>query len=175
MQLAELQKGLCQMLKETYAPTLADADYFQRIYPSRELALVKEIAVWWRALQILNYCPMTSRYLKMNFIFDDWIKAFYAQNNVSPFIEVAGVHFLNFLSKQTDDKILRSLSAFEAALLQVKKGSDKQFVTLWHCQPNELMYRLLKDPQAEIEIWDTPQYQTVVSAQCTYLFEVFKI
>ena len=82
---------------------------------------------------------------------------------------------MDYVSSQTADKILRSLSSFETALLRVKKGAGGQFVTLWHCQPNELMYQLLTDPTMDIEIWDTPQYQTVVSAQCPYLFEVFKV
>jgi hypothetical protein len=137
--------------------------------------MVKEIAVWWRAYQIQTYCPMTSQYLKMKAIFDDWVTIFYVQNNISAFIEDAGIQFLDFLSTQTSDKTLCSLSAFESALLKVKKGSIKSFEIHWFCNPNTLIYQLLKDTKTKVENYQIPQFKTIVSAHYTFLYEVVKI
>jgi len=58
-QLEQQQRGLLNLIKNRGLPT--DDVYLRQIAGSRELAMVREIAVWWRAFQIEDQCHFTSR------------------------------------------------------------------------------------------------------------------
>ncbi len=81
-QLEAHQRGLLDLIKSRGDPS--DDPYLRRVAGSRELAMIREIAVWWRALQLETQCYFTSRLLKRLGCFDELIVTYFKRNATSP-------------------------------------------------------------------------------------------
>ena len=77
------QRGLLNLIKNRGVSP--DDPYLVHVAGSRELALVREIAVWWRAFQIEGQCRFTSRLLKRYQCFDTVVANYFNNNSTSPF------------------------------------------------------------------------------------------
>ena len=58
-QLERQQRGLLDLIKNRGVPP--EDPYLRQVANSRELEMVREIAIWWRAFQIEDQCRFTSR------------------------------------------------------------------------------------------------------------------
>lgn len=127
------QRGLLALIKGRSAPT--EDSYFRRVEGSRELAMVREIALWWRAFQLEVKCPFASRFLKRLGRFDALVAAYFDNNATSPFVEELSRDFLALL-RVDEDPLVRDVSLFEYALLEVRAGSSRIFEVLWDRHPD---------------------------------------
>ncbi len=161
-ELASLQRGLLALLKER--PVETDADlYLERVAASAELALAKEITVWWRAFGLETYCVFTSKLLKRLGQFDQSVEAFFRAGPTSPYIEQLSQDFLSWLSIH-DNPFVSSLAQFEWAIIRVKRGDQQMYEVDWDCNPNALLEAILREtelPQADFD----GGYRTTISAK----------
>lgn len=171
MNLQHFQENIKGLLKETWLPTAVDDPYFKKIHQTRELAMVREIAIWWRAFQLENFCPITSRYLKRSQTFEALVAHYYQTHNVSPFIEEAGIDFLSFSLKSQSDKMLHAIAQFEQAMIKVRKGSSQTFQCLWDKNPYEVLAAIFEEkplPEKEKNI----RYEITIAATIPHYFQV---
>jgi hypothetical protein len=138
-QLEQQQRGLLNLIKGRGAPP-EDA-YLRQVAGSAELAIVREIAVWWRAFQIEDQCHFTSRLLKRRGCFDTAVTTYFNNNATSPFVEELSHDFLSCL-RHHDDPLVRAVSQFELALLKVRAGSTECVEIHWDRHPNEVILAL---------------------------------
>jgi hypothetical protein len=127
------QRGLLALLKGRDCP--ADDPYLQLVAGSRQLGMVREIAIWWRAFQIDVQCHFTSRLLKRLGLFDTLVAAYFDNHATSPFVEELSQGFLESL-RMHDDSLVRVVSQFEYGFLKVRSGSNEAFETLWDRHPD---------------------------------------
>jgi hypothetical protein len=126
------QRGLLALLKGRSSP---DDPYLQRVAGSRELAMVREIAIWWRAFQIEVQCRFTSRLLKRLGSFSPLVTAYFDNHATSSFAEELGPGFLETL-RMDGDPLIRLVSQFEYGFLRARSGSNESFETLWDRHPD---------------------------------------
>lgn len=169
MNLRSYQKQILQLLKEIDAPPVEDA-YFLKVHQSRELAMVQEIVLWWRAYQLEQYCVLTTTLLKKQQQFEAQVASFYRQQDVSSYIEQLSDAFLSFVS-QSDDALLCSVASFERTLIRVKKGDPAIYEVDWQYEPYAVLDYLLHDSNPD---WEqiAGKYHTLVSYKIQHNFFV---
>jgi hypothetical protein len=138
-QLERQQRGLLNLIKNRGEPP-EDA-YLRQVANSRGLEMVREIAVWWRAFQIEDQCRFTSRLLKRCECFEEVVVTYFNNHRTSPFIEELSQDFLRSLGDHHDG-LIRAVSEFELALLQVRVGSAECFEVLWDRNPENVILAL---------------------------------
>ena len=138
-QLERQQRGLLNLIKNRGLPP--NDPYLRQVAGSRELTIVREIAVWWRAFQIEDQCYFTSRLLKRRECFDTIVTTYFNNNPTSPFIEELSRDFLNSLRDHVDC-LIRAVSQFELALLQVRAGCTECFEVHWDRHPDRVILAL---------------------------------
>lgn len=140
-QLELRQRGLLDLIKGRQS--VPRDDYLDRIANSRELGMVRQIALWWRAFELEARCAFSARVLKRLGRFDTLVAAYFDSNATSPFAEELSLGFLRFLEADKDP-LVRAVSLFERALLLVRAGSPIAFEVLWDRNP-DLVIRSLMD------------------------------
>jgi hypothetical protein len=133
MSLELQQRGLLDLVKGRGA--LPADPYLRRVAGSRGLAMVREIAVWWRTFQLEAQCRFTSRLLKRLKCFGPLVTSYFNNNTTSPFIEELSRDFLSSL-RLHEDRLVHAVSQFEYALLQARSGSAETFEILWDRHPD---------------------------------------
>ena len=103
-QLEIQQRGLRDLIKGRNV-TAADP-YLQKVAGSRELAMMREITLWWRAFQLSARCRFTSRLLKRLGLFEAVVADYFSSNATSPFAEELGRDFLVSLWEYPDPLVL---------------------------------------------------------------------
>ena len=116
--------------------------YLEQVAASRELALTKEIAVWWRAFGLETYCVFTAKLLNRLGIFSESVAAFFRAGPTSPYIEQLSQDFLGWMSKN-EDPLISLLAGFERALIRVKRGDPGVYHLDWHSNPDSLLNAIL--------------------------------
>lgn len=134
-----LQRGLLDLIKKRGAPPVDP--YLRRVEGSRELAMVREIALWWRTFQLEAQCRLTSRLLKRLHCFDALVADYFNNNATSPFVEELSQGFLNFLNRHSDG-LVRIVAQFECAVLQTRSGSASASEIVWDRHPDHLFIAL---------------------------------
>ena len=151
-QLELQQRGLLDLVKCRGTPP--DDPYLQHVAASRELAMVREIALWWRTFQIEAQCRFTAKLLKRMRRFDAVVAKYFNSNETSPFVEELSADFLGWL-RYDKDALLQAVSQFEFALLQVRAGSARAFEISWDRHP-DLVFLALENttdlPRRELGI-----------------------
>jgi len=127
------QRGLLDLVKSRGLPPTDP--YVRRVASGPEIAIVREIAIWWRTFQIETQCPLVSRVLKHYGCFNQTVARYFDCNHTSPFVEELTHDFLTSLSEHTDP-FLRSVCQFEDALLRVRAGSEEIHVVLFDRNPD---------------------------------------
>ncbi len=135
------QRGLLALIKGRGAPP--GDPYLQRMAGSRELAMIREIALWWRTFQLEAQCRFTSRLLKRLGTFPSLVAAYFDKNATSPFVEELSLGFLRTL-RTHDDPLVRAVSQFELGFLQARSGGDESFEILWDRHPDLVFLALEK-------------------------------
>ncbi len=144
------QQLILELIKEKKVTIMADEPYINHLKNSLELEVARDISVWWRSMQIERYCLITANYLKLTSQFDAVIKAFYRTTNVSPYIELVGQSFLDYL-QQSDDQLLITIANFEDKLKRVKKGDNGKYTIAWKYEPFSVLDFLINRKPLELE------------------------
>jgi hypothetical protein len=131
------------------APVEDGDPYVQMVEGSENLDVVREIGVWWKSFGIERWCSFTSALLRQRGTFDATVGEFCAQPGLSSFFEVTGNRLLDHLATR-GDPLLRSLAAFELALLRAAKGElTEDAVITWEHDPDDVLRRILDDQSAD--------------------------
>ena len=139
MTLEAQQRGLLDLIKNRGA---SPADpYLLQVQGSPQLAMVREIALWWRMLALEAQCRFTSRLLQRSGIFQKTVASYFDNHPTSPFVEELSVDFLRSL-RAHPDPLLRAVSQSERALLQCKAGSGDTVEILWDRNPDHVFQAL---------------------------------
>jgi hypothetical protein len=145
------QRGLLELLKQR-GPAPADP-YLRRVADSRELAMLRDIAMWWRVFQLEVQCHFTARLLRRLGCFDASVLSYFNHNNTSPFVEELSRDFLRSLFTHPEP-LVRATSCFEYALSQVLGGSTEDFEIPWDRNPDSVFLSLDRGtalPAAELD------------------------
>jgi hypothetical protein len=138
-QLELQQRGLLDLIKSRGAPP--SEPYLVSVAGSAGLGMIRAIAIWWRAFQLEAQCYFTSRLLKSCGRFDSLVTAYFKENATSPFVEELSRGFLLWLQAE-EDSLIRSVTHFEYAFLEVRGNSDAVFEVLWDRNPDEVFLAL---------------------------------
>lgn len=138
-QLERHQRGLLDLIKRR--GTVPCDPYLRSVAGSRGLEMVREIAVWWRALHLEAQCHFTCRLLRRLNCFDALVKTYFEGNPTSPFMEELSRDFLAWLGTHSDP-LIRTTAEFERALLEVVAGSGETYEVLWDRHPERVLVAL---------------------------------
>jgi hypothetical protein len=140
-QLELQQRGLLDLIKSRGAPP-ADP-YLAKVAHSPGLTMVREIALWWRAMQLEVQCRFTSRLLKRINRFEATVAQYFDTNPTSSFVEELSRDFLRSLQADADS-LVAAVSQFEYALLEARRGSTESFAIRWDRNPDGVFLALEK-------------------------------
>jgi hypothetical protein len=130
--LATQQRAILALLKNKPVDDSNDA-WVQQVSQSLELAMLREIARWWRQYQVSAQCMFTARMLKRSGTFEETVNGYFEQNATSPFIEEMARDFLRTVSAGHGG-LLASIAATELGLLNAKDG--KRTEVEWDRNPD---------------------------------------
>ncbi len=139
--LGQQQRALLALIKKRPLPQEDSDDYLRRVAASNELGLVREIALWWRALGIERNCPLTVKLLRKTGRFEATVENFYCRQATSPYMEEMAFQFLEMVSVDSD-RLARTLAAFELAVARVAQGDPREFVIEWDRDPTAVLNAL---------------------------------
>jgi len=129
------QRGLLDLVKGRGAPP--DDPYLKRVARSRELAMVRSIALWWRAYTLERQCPFTAKLLKREGRFDALVTAYFDANATSPFAEDVSRGFLRGLEAQ-EGPLTRAVARFDRALIELRMGANEDVDLAWDRHPGDV-------------------------------------
>jgi hypothetical protein len=139
MTLEAQQRGLLALIKNRGA---SPADpYLRQVQDSPQLAMVREIALWWRMFALEAQCRFTSRLLQRSGIFQKTVASYFDNHPTSPFVEELSADFLRSLHAHPDP-LLRAVSQSERVLLQCKAGSNDTVEIIWNRHPDRVFQAL---------------------------------
>jgi hypothetical protein len=162
------QAALLALVKGRQAKVAGDA-WLERVAGSRELGMIREIALWWRRFQIEAQCRFTSRMLKRLGRYDAIVAAYFDTNRTSPFIEELGADFLAYVAESGEADCARQVARFERALLRVREAPDEITEICWDRHPVGIIESLERhDPLPPPE---TARYRMLVGGPIDGLIE----
>ncbi len=135
------QRALLALLKKRPLPHEDCDEYLRCVAASDELGLVREIALWWRALGIERNCPLTAKLLRKTGRFEATVENFYCRQATSPYMEEMAVQFLEMVSMESDP-LARTVAAFELAMARVAQGDTREFEIEWDRDPTAVLNAL---------------------------------
>jgi hypothetical protein len=133
------QRGLLDLLKGR-APCCADP-YLVAVARSPGLPIARRTALFWRTLQLESQCCFTCGILKRYGRFEAAVERYFDNNSTSPFVEELSRGFLRSL-RTDDEPLVRAISQFEFAVLEVKSGSRAGFEIRWDRDPARVLAAL---------------------------------
>jgi hypothetical protein len=173
MDLADQQRKLFRLIKDTYQATEDDEPYIRTVARSEQLSLVQEIVQWWRSYSLEQFCPLTSTLLKRQDRFEETVLSLIHRGRISPFIETLGTTFLAEMSTH-EDAFVAAVAQFELALIKVKQGSEETFFVDWPYEPYTVLNSLLTNLPFEKEV-ARGSFRTVISTELPRYFEVLAV
>lgn len=126
------QRGLIDLLKGR-RPLCADP-YLKAVAASPGLAVARRTALFWRTVQLESQCRFTCCVLKRYGRFEAAVEQYFDNNPTSQFVEELSRDFLQSLSTDREP-LVRAVSQFEFAVLEVKAGSTVGFEIRWDREP----------------------------------------
>lgn len=139
--LEQYQRGLQRALRGQ-APVAADPDYVRALAGSRRLAVVQDVVAFWRMVGLERFCVLTVPWLKAEARFADDVRRFAQAVDLSPYMEQAGLQFLQHLTAD-HDAVVAALAAFELALHRTRVAPDLVVDMTWPCDPAPVLARVL--------------------------------
>jgi hypothetical protein len=143
MDLAAHQRQMLQLLQFSFANLECSDAYVQRLAGSEDLAIVREIILWWRLFDLETYCALTTSILKQRGNFECELRAFLGRTQFTRLRDKLRAAFLTAMSIHSDD-LVASVARFELALIKVKEGDQDQYQVDWGCDPRPVIKSLLK-------------------------------
>ena len=141
MTLEAQQRGLLDLIKNRGASPVDP--YLRQVEGSPQLAMVREIALWWRVFALEAQCRFTSRLLKRLGIFEQTVAFYFDNHPTSPYVEELSLDFLGSL-RAHPNPLLRAVSQSERAVLLCKADSCEAVEVLWDRHP-ERVFQALED------------------------------
>lgn len=138
--LAEHQSIMLNLLKGRAQPDIEDP-YLAELADSDGLKLMREIALWWRALAVEESCVWTARLLKKLGLFEQYIEKFYRTQNVSPYVEKAAAQFLSQMREHVDP-LIAAMARFDQVLVAMRPGDERQCIVEWDRNPDRVFEAL---------------------------------
>lgn len=157
--LAEQQLTIRELIKGRFAGT-PDDPYLTRVAGSAGLAMIREIAIWWRAQNIEAGCIWTSLLLKRRGVFEQRVEVFFHRSLGSAFIEDTVEDFLSGFTHDADS-LTAAVAAFELAVLKAKGGDDREFRITWD-RPPERVFETLASGRSLPPADTRQRYETYV-------------
>jgi hypothetical protein len=133
------QRGLLSLIKDR-APVLQDP-YLQQVSESRELVLIRRIALWWRLYALERQCRFTGKLLKQLGRFESFAASYFETCAASPFVEEVSLEFLRWLIDR-EASIVQSVARFELALLEIRAGVTDNAIVQWDRHPGGVIEAL---------------------------------
>jgi hypothetical protein len=133
------QRGLLDLLKNRACHP--NDSYLRQVDGSRELAMLRKIAVWWQAFAIETQCRWTARLCKRLDCFDALVAEYFDHSATSPFVEELGSQILDSL-RAHDHGLIRSTSQFEYALRAHPSQSGETYEIVWDRNPDVVIAAL---------------------------------
>jgi hypothetical protein len=161
------QKGLMDLVKGRKVE--GRDPYLEQVAQSRDLAMMREIAVWWRKLHIASQCRFTAKLLKRLGVFNSLVSQYFQNNASSPYIEELSLDFLSWLGTHADATV-RAVSQFEWAFHKVRAGSADRFEVSWDRHPAIFLCSLAGDGELP-EPEDGVLYRMRIGGDIPGLFE----
>jgi hypothetical protein len=161
------QKGLLNLIKGRGADR--NDPYLERVAHCREMAMLREIAVWWRKLHVGSQCRFTARLLKRLGIFDTLVLQYFNNNATSPYIEELSLGFLSSLGTHAD-AVVRAVSQFEWAFHKLRAGSGDRYEVYWDRHPAKFLCALAGDGELP-GLEDGVFYRMTIGGDIPGLFE----
>jgi len=172
MELASHQRKLLGLIKSTYEGSNDEDPYIRKVTQSTNLEVIREIAAWWRALNIERYCVLTTSLLKRWGIFEKTVEEFAKNRGSSRFIERLGPQFLEEMGGH-ENHLISSVAQFELALIWVKGGDTDEHVIDWQHDPSVVLDKLLRGAPLGKAIGEG-HYRTIVSNEEPGLFRILR-
>ncbi len=133
------QRGLLALLKNRGG--VPDDPYLCEVARSRELAMLRKIALWWVAYALEAQCRYTTRLLKRLGSLNGIVAEYFDRNKTSPFVEELSLGFLGCVAR-TGDPLIRPVAQFESALLAIRVGAVAVHEILWDRHPERVIVAL---------------------------------
>lgn len=133
------QRGLLDLLKNRAGRP--DDVYLRQVDGSRELAMLRKIALWWQAFAIETQCRWTTRLCKRLGCFDELVAAHFDHTAISPFVEELGSQFLRPLHDHHHE-LIRSVSQLDYALVAPSGASAETCDIVWDRNPEAVILAL---------------------------------
>jgi hypothetical protein len=173
MDLVSHQRKLLGLIKSTHEGSNDEDSYIREVARTKNLEVIREIAAWWRTLNIERYCVLTTSLLKNWGIFERTVEEFAKNRETSRFIECLGTQFLEEMGRH-QNHLISSVARFELALIRVKGGDTNKHVVDWQHDPDVVLDKLLRGDRLN-EALGNGHYRTIVSNQEPGLFQILKV
>jgi hypothetical protein len=171
MELGNHQRGILALLKRK-EPAVYD-NYLCHIAKADELALAREVVLWWHAFRVERYCPLTSGILKRLDLFEPAVEQVFCTTALSHFIEETGSAFLGAM-REHPHPLVAAVTQFEEALLRVKLGDRKEYRIVWDCDPRAVLEALVNDTALEPLAW-RGTWITLVAHDLPQMVQVLRV
>lgn len=172
MDLTTHQRQLLSLIKSPNKVPDSDDPYIRTVAQSRHLEIMHEIIVFWKMVGLERLCILTSNILKRRNLFDQAVRTFVSTHDISPFIDRAGVQFLEEMSVHSDS-LIASIAQFELAYIKIKRGDQGFHIIDWGYEPQAVLNSILLNlPLDETAICGS--YQTIVSQSIPNSYQVIK-
>jgi hypothetical protein len=173
MTLAEIQTGLCDIIKSRPQNKAVEDDYFAGIAASDNLRLVQKISHWWRMVQIQEFSVLTGNYLRLTNALGGHIYDFLRTEQYSAFRNEVGFQFLNYLVKVDADEMTTNLAELEINLIGQRLGKEVHYSKIWKVDPYRVINSLIQhtyNPSVKLK---EGRYEVIVSSDLKS--EVFRV
>lgn len=170
MDLKALQTGYINLLKDRETQIKTDDDYFKNVVASKNFRVLNDIVLYWRLQGINDFCTLTSGLLKKLCLFEEKVKLFYRETNISGYLEELGKSFLLYISNDRN-KLIAFVSRFELALIKVKLGSEDEFLVETNFNPEEIFNFIFSDSDV-LPLEESGKYFIKVSSKIENNFSI---
>jgi len=137
--LAAQQRDLLALIKDR--PVAVQDPYARSLIGSERVALVRTVAVRWRAYQIEAQCRYTSRLLKRLGSFDSRVARYFSEFRSSPHVDELSAEFLREQGR-APEPLVRAVATSELALIRAPLEEFDMVETCWDRNP-DLVFRAL--------------------------------
>ena len=174
MNLADEQRRIAALITGRAAEREDEDGYVAEVARSRQLALLREIALWWRSFAVDRYCPLTAAVLKQVGAFEGTVAGFVRSRDSSAFIEEVGGAFLEHVLRGPHDEMVLDVARLESALISVRFGDTAEYELEWSRDPRLILPRLVDGAPIE-ESAPSGRFLIRVSARLAHFFEVAEL
>jgi len=173
MELRDLQRKLYGLIRlgETVAPD--DPAYLHEVGDSHALEVTRGITEFWTKYNIEQWCRMTILVLEKLGLEDQTLRAYAYEQPLEQTIPLYMSAFLTRLAESHEDPLVRSVAAFERAMLLAKSDEPGSWEIEWPCDPIDALAWL--NGSSATAPAQEGAYLTVVGRELPNCFEAYAL